>query len=106
MYKHIFYSLLDFTVNLQFFSISFRIFAGTAVISNYFLMITWLPATVSIVEQMTCLSPKCCKQSTNSFYAAVTHIGNSIEDVIISAVVNMPKLWIISLGKYIFVVYH
>ncbi|XP_013111816.1 protein dispatched [Stomoxys calcitrans] len=31
----------------------FGIFAGTAVITNYFLMITWLPASISIMERFT-----------------------------------------------------
>lgn len=63
-------------------------------------MITWLPASVSFVERLTCCTPTFCKQSTHAFFSSINQIGTFIQDLIISAVINMPKLWIIILGKY------
>lgn len=68
-------------------------------------MITWLPASVSFVERLTCCTPQCCKQSANAFFSSMNQIGTFIEDLIISAVINMPKLWIIILGIYYYGIY-
>lgn len=75
-----------------------RIFAGTAVISNYVLMITWLPASVSFVERLTCWSPRFWKHTTNALFSSINQIGTCFENFIITAVVSMPKLWILLLG--------
>lgn len=42
---------------------TFGIFAGTAIISNYLLMVSWLPAVVVIYEKY--ISSLCCNQSGN-----------------------------------------
>lgn len=78
------------------------IFAGTAVIANYCLMITWLPAAVSIAERITCLSHenivKKCFRKLNFPIQSLSQLSNTIEESIISLVLNYSKLLIIILG--------
>jgi protein dispatched 1 len=79
----------------------FGIFSGTAIIVNYMLMISWLPACISIAEKMSCLSFK-FKNLTLlrlSFFKSLSHVGTRIEDSIISIVVYLPYLCIAVLGR-------
>ncbi|XP_058467660.1 protein dispatched [Malaya genurostris] len=80
----------------------FGIFSGTAVMANYLLMVTWLPATVSIAERITCFS---LVKPVDKFIDKLTfplktisRIGRKIEDIIISLVISVPLLWIVVLG--------
>lgn len=61
-------------------------------------MITWLPASVSFVERLTCWSPTFWKHTTNALFGTINQIGTCVENFIITAVVSLPKLWILLLG--------
>lgn len=78
---------------------NFSVFAGTVVVTNYLLMITWLPASVSIMERlfasrMSCqqlLSQKLintCKKSINRFC-------EMFEECIKHSIMNYSFVWII-----------
>ncbi|XP_035783888.1 protein dispatched-like [Anopheles albimanus] len=84
----------------------FGIFSGTAVMANYLLMVTWLPAAVSIAERISCLlllkpitrvttSHRC---SLAPPFVVFARFIRHVEDTIIGLVVNMPLLWIGLLG--------
>ncbi|XP_058813759.1 protein dispatched [Topomyia yanbarensis] len=80
----------------------FGIFAGTSVMANYLLMVTWLPASVSIAERITCFSlvkpmDKFIENLTYPF-KTISQLGRKIEDIIISLVISVPLLWIVLLG--------
>ncbi|XP_055523625.1 protein dispatched [Wyeomyia smithii] len=80
----------------------FGIFSGTAVMVNYLLMITWLPACVSIAERISCFSlVKPVENFVDKLmypFKAISQFGRKIEDVIISSVIKVPLLWIVLLG--------
>ena len=80
----------------------FGIFSGTAILANYLLMITWLPATVSIAERITCFQWNYCKNLVNKLVSPLkisSQLGLKLEDMIISLVIDVPILWIVVLGK-------
>jgi protein dispatched 1 len=81
----------------------FGIFSGTAIIVNYLLMISWLPACISIAEKMSCLSFKFQNLTLLrlNFFKSLSHFGTKLEDFIISIVVHLPYLCIAVLGQYI-----
>lgn len=80
-----------------------RIFSGTAVMANYVIMITWLPAAVSIAERITCVSlgkpVETMLARLAAPFRAISQLGRKVEDVIISLVISVPLLWIALLGK-------
>ncbi|XP_035891595.1 protein dispatched [Anopheles stephensi] len=80
----------------------FGIFSGTAVMANYFLMVTWLPAAVSIAERISCLMllkpfARVTHRCTLPF-VSIAHISRRIEDAIIDLIITLPWLWITLLG--------
>ncbi|GAB0087327.1 Protein dispatched [Sergentomyia squamirostris] len=81
----------------------FGIFAGTAVLVNYILMVTWLPAAVSIAERLTCFPSPCgifkgiCLRFQNLSKKCRT-FSEHAEDFIIMLVLNHSSLWIGLLG--------
>ena len=77
----------------------FRIFAGTAVMSNYLLMITWLPASISIMERMPCRLNFFPQNFLFKFHKSIFQFGPRIEGYIVNSVIKLPILWIILLGK-------
>lgn len=79
----------------------FGIFAGTAVIANYLLMVTWLPAAISIAERITCCSGAFFKGFVNrvqSPFKGLCQVGQCVEEAIISAVINYSRVWVLVLG--------
>ncbi|XP_060650621.1 protein dispatched [Drosophila nasuta] len=77
----------------------FGIFAGTVVVTNYLLMITWLPASVSIMERLFASRMSCqqhllqklinaCKKSINRFCEL-------FEERITHSIMNYAFLWLI-----------
>ncbi|KAH8311271.1 hypothetical protein KR044_005299 [Drosophila immigrans] len=77
----------------------FGIFAGTVVVTNYLLMITWLPASVSIMERLFASRMSCqqhmfqklinaCKKSINRFCEI-------FEERITHSIMNYAFLWLI-----------
>ncbi|KFB38757.1 AGAP004140-PA-like protein [Anopheles sinensis] len=80
----------------------FGIFSGTAVMANYFLMVTWLPAAVSIAERMSCLMLlKPFARVSHRFsvpFIALAQFSRRLEDAIIGLVIGVPWLWISLLG--------
>lgn len=77
----------------------FGIFAGTTVIINYFLMITWLPASISIAERLTCFSSSgFLKNITDKVTFPIKkfcQLSQRIEDAIVLNVIRFAKLWIV-----------
>jgi protein dispatched 1 len=84
----------------------FGIFAGTAVMANYLLMVTWLPASVSISEKIYCFSRswfinfKVFAKPVDKFVKFSSQLSDSIEDFIVMLVINYPIVWIVSLGGF------
>uniref|UniRef100_A0A336L3V2 CSON002639 protein n=1 Tax=Culicoides sonorensis TaxID=179676 RepID=A0A336L3V2_CULSO len=68
----------------------FGIFAGTLVLVNFLLMITWLPAIVSIKEGLS-LKYKCLKLSSLS--SSLFKCGKKLENGIINLVTFFPIFW-------------
>lgn len=78
----------------------FGIFAGTAVLINYILMMTWLPAAVSLAERLPC-SLLCTKLFYNRFRSSLKasrDFGDRMESVLIRLVMCVPWLWITLFG--------
>uniref|UniRef100_A0A1Q3F822 Putative patched transmembrane receptor n=1 Tax=Culex tarsalis TaxID=7177 RepID=A0A1Q3F822_CULTA len=80
----------------------FGIFSGTAVMANYLIMITWLPAAVSIAERISCIplgkSVETVLARLAAPFRAISQLGRKVEDLIISLVISVPLLWIALLG--------
>ncbi|KAL5283685.1 DISP1 family protein [Megaselia abdita] len=77
----------------------FGIFAGLAIVTNYLLMITWLPACVSIMERLPShysklISPNILQKVNKSFYI----FGKSLENFLIKLVIKLPWLWLAIFG--------
>uniref|UniRef100_A0A182Q1X4 SSD domain-containing protein n=1 Tax=Anopheles farauti TaxID=69004 RepID=A0A182Q1X4_9DIPT len=80
----------------------FGIFSGTAVMANYFLMVTWLPAAVSIAERISCLMllkplARFTHRCTMPFIS-IAHFSRRVEDTVIELIITLPWLWITLLG--------
>lgn len=84
----------------------FGIFAGTTVLANYLLMITWLPASVSISERIYCFSRSwfinlnVLSRPADKFAAFYSQFSEKIENTIVALIVNYPLFWILLLGSY------
>lgn len=84
----------------------FGIFAGTAVLANYLLMITWLPASVSISEKIYCFSRswfinfKHLARPVDKFVKFYSQLSDKVENFIIMLVINYSVLWIVLLGLF------
>ncbi|KAJ6638287.1 Protein dispatched [Pseudolycoriella hygida] len=76
----------------------FGTFAGTVVLCNYVLMITWIPASVSFVERLTCCSQEFCNKSADKFFSFIQKVTSYIRLSVISSVLRMPYLWIVLFG--------
>lgn len=82
----------------------FGIFAGTAVMVNYALMITWLPASVSISERIHCFSLnwfsnlKILAGRIGKLVKFYGQLSDKVEQFIIILVLNYAIVWIILLG--------
>lgn len=78
----------------------FGIFSGTAVLINYVLMMTWLPASVSLAERIPC-SMFCSAWFSNRLsksFKAMREFGERLESVIIRLIMCVPWLWIALFG--------
>ncbi|XP_055903846.1 protein dispatched isoform X1 [Eupeodes corollae] len=90
----------------------FGIFAGTAVMSNFFLMVTWLPATVSIMERISCDCGKCISHRIfQKFNKSINCFCKKLEDLTVNAVLKFPIVWVIlfstiGIGSGIVVLYY
>uniref|UniRef100_A0A1B0BUL1 SSD domain-containing protein n=1 Tax=Glossina palpalis gambiensis TaxID=67801 RepID=A0A1B0BUL1_9MUSC len=77
------------------------VFAGTAVITNYTLMITWLPASVSLMERLTYCDTRNKLQIHKlilMFNKSINRSCENLENCIIEAVINYAFLWFITFG--------
>lgn len=100
--KHL-YNPKFYTINLQHYSFSHSfvlclnicsVFAGTAVIVNYVLMVTWLPACIVVSERV-------CWPPLPSFRAVLhipQHSFSILNDKFLSSVVQLKYIWLCSLG--------
>lgn len=72
--------------------------------TNYFLMITWLPASVSLAERFHCGSVKSLNaysKKTSKFIEMYGKLYNRFEDCVISLILNFPVFWIVILGEFV-----
>ncbi|KAG5669714.1 hypothetical protein PVAND_000009 [Polypedilum vanderplanki] len=94
----------------------FGIFAGTTVMVNYLLMITWLPAAVAISERIYCFSRSWFinigyfTSSIDKFLKWYSQLSGKIENLIVTLVTKYSIVWIILLFGFgvlngIFVLY-
>lgn len=74
------------------------IFAGTVVMVNYFLMMTWIPACVSINERISCYAVKWWVLALTKVNTAIGSVAIQTQDRIIFLVVGFPYFWMISFG--------
>lgn len=98
---HFFFHFIFVTFNFIN-SLLFSIFAGTVVMVNYVLMMTWLPATVSINERLSCYAFSCWILALTKFNTTVSSVGVYVQDRIIFIIIKMPYLWILCFGNVIF----
>ncbi|ALC47821.1 disp, partial [Drosophila busckii] len=77
----------------------FGIFAGTVVVTNYLLMITWLPASVSIMERLFASRIACQQQLTQkllrSWKKSIDRFCVMFEQCITNSIMNYAYLWLI-----------
>jgi len=84
----------------------FGIFAGTTVMVNYLLMITWLPASVSISERIYCFSRSWFinfgyfTAPIDKIFKFYSQLSGKIENMIVTLVINYSVLWILLLGSF------
>ncbi|XP_046400047.1 protein dispatched homolog 1 [Ischnura elegans] len=89
----------------------FSIFAGTAVITNFLLMLTWFPAAVIIAERMSTPNchERCCdfcsERAPENLFVVISHMFPDKLRVVIQnydKIFDIPKFWawifVISLG--------
>ncbi|XP_036322856.1 protein dispatched isoform X1 [Rhagoletis pomonella] len=80
----------------------FGVFAGTVAITNYLLMITWLPAVVCIMERLSactvCNSKLPLQKLLLMFNKSITKSCQLFEAIITRAVMNYATIWICLFG--------
>lgn len=82
--------------------IPFRIFAGTVVMVNYLLMMTWLPASVSLNERLSCYALKWWLHALTKINSTANMLGVYMQNKIIYLIMKMPFLWFLLFGNWIF----
>ncbi|KAH8242843.1 hypothetical protein KR032_002575 [Drosophila birchii] len=80
----------------------FGIFAGTVVVTNYVLMITWLPASVSIMERlfasrMSCRHPV-AQKLIHASKKSINRFCQLFEECITHSILNYAYLWLLVFG--------
>jgi predicted RND superfamily exporter protein len=84
----------------------FGIFAGTTVMVNYLLMITWFPAAVSISERIYCFSRSWFinfgyfNAHIDKFFKFYSQLSSRVENLIVKLVIEYSLIWIVSLGSF------
>lgn len=78
----------------------FRLYAGIVIIVNYILMMTWLPATVIIVEKMNIQLCKCWQSYVDSINLATEKFGICIQNAIIRLIGKFKYLFLVIFCKY------
>ncbi|KAM8706152.1 hypothetical protein ACLKA7_010437 [Drosophila subpalustris] len=77
----------------------FGIFAGTVVVTNYLLMITWLPASVSIMERLFASRMSCqqhlAQKLINACKKSINRFCELFEERITHCIINYAFLWLI-----------
>lgn len=76
-----------------------RIFAGTVVMVNYLLMMTWLPASVSLNERISCYALQWWVRALTKINSTANCLGIYLQNRIIFFVVKMPSLWVFIFGN-------
>lgn len=84
----------------------FGIFAGTTVMVNYLLMITWLPASVSISERIYCFSRSWFinfgyfTSPIDRIFKFYSQLSVRVENLIVRLVIEHSWCWILLLGSF------
>ena len=78
----------------------YSIFAGTAVMMNYVLMITWFPAAITILERFKLKQKKFQSRLTQSSFECIIQTAKNMQNTIIKWIVKFPLLWIVILGNF------
>ncbi|XP_055305297.1 protein dispatched [Sitodiplosis mosellana] len=73
----------------------FGLYAAIVIMVNYVLMVTWLPATVIIVEELNLKLCKCWQSYVDAINVLIERFGNSME----AAIIRLVKEY-----KYVFLV--
>lgn len=81
-----------------------RIFAGTVVMVNYLLMMTWLPASISLNERISCYALQWWIRALTRINSTANFLGIYLQNKIIFFVVKMPSLWIFIFGIFFFAI--
>lgn len=68
---------------------------------NYVLMMTWLPATVIIVEEMNMKLCKCWQSYVDAINVLIERFGNSMEEAIIRSVKKFKYVFLVIFCKFI-----
>lgn len=68
---------------------------------NYVLMMTWLPATVIIVEEMNMKLCKCWQSYVDAINVLIERFGNSMEGAIIRSVKKFKYVFLVIFCKFI-----
>ncbi|XP_037730791.1 protein dispatched [Drosophila subpulchrella] len=80
----------------------FGIFAGTVVVTNYLLMITWLPASVSIMERLFATRISCRHPMSQKLIHAskksINRFCQMFEECITYSILNYSYLWLLIFG--------
>uniref|UniRef100_A0A1B6DLC4 SSD domain-containing protein n=1 Tax=Clastoptera arizonana TaxID=38151 RepID=A0A1B6DLC4_9HEMI len=77
----------------------FSIFAGTTVMVNFALMVTWLPASV-VVSERVCWAPiPSLYPRLRGSHLALVYLSSALNNFLISSVVRFKYFWIFFLGS-------
>lgn len=76
-----------------------RLYAGIVIIVNYILMMTWLPATVIIVEEMNMKLCKCWQSYVDAINIIIERFGNWMQIAIIRLVGKFKYLFVVIFRK-------
>lgn len=76
----------------------FSVFAGTAVMVNFVLMVTWLPASV-VVSERVCWAPlPTLYPKLRGPHLALVYMSSALNNFLVSSVVRFKYFWIFFLG--------
>ncbi|RZF40076.1 hypothetical protein LSTR_LSTR002479 [Laodelphax striatellus] len=77
----------------------FSVFAGTAVMVNFVLMVTWLPACVVIAERVCWPALVTLPAFMQSTYAAWNNLSLTLNSLLVSSVLRLRYVWIVFCGS-------
>lgn len=67
---------------------------------NYFLMVTWFPAAITILERFKLKQKNFQSRLTQSPLECIVQSAKNIQNNTIKWIIKFPLLWILILGNY------